>query len=260
MLPDGNTLTDTIRSARQQAGRLLLGLDFDGTLAPIVPRPEDAAMPAETRAVLQQLAGRPDTLVALVSGRGLQDLRHRVSVDAAFYAGNHGLEIDGPGVHRVHPGAQAGASTLATIARELRHRLDEVAGVIVEDKGLSLSVHFRMVPDAAAAASVEETVRDVCDGVSDVRLTYGKKVVEVRPDVDWHKGRALAFLQDTLLADADRAPTLFIGDDRTDEDAFRMVGDGGFAVFVGTPPAETAARAALGSTDQVTRFLQELAR
>lgn len=260
MLPDGNTLTDTIRSARQQAGRMLLGLDFDGTLAPIVPRPEDAAMPPGTRAVLEDLASRADTLVALVSGRGLEDLRQRVGVDTAFYAGNHGLEIDGPGVHRLHPGAADAADTLAALAADLCRGLEDIAGVIVEDKGLTLSVHYRMVADAADAAAVEETVRRTCEGVPGVRLTRGKKVVEVRPDVDWHKGRALAFLRDTLLPGEAAAPALFIGDDRTDEDAFRMVGDAGFAIFVGTPPATTAAHAALASTDEVAEFLRALAQ
>ncbi|HSJ24180.1 MAG TPA: trehalose-phosphatase [Longimicrobiales bacterium] len=259
MLADARDLTGRLREDRARHGILLLGLDFDGTLAPIVPRPEDAALPAETRALLEALADRPDTHVALISGRGLADLRGRVGLAGVFYAGNHGLEIEGPGVHRVHPEAVAATGRLAETAGRLRERFGAVPGVIVEDKGLTLSVHYRLVEDPAEGAGIARQVRALCEAVPDLRVTDGKKVVEIRPDVEWHKGRALSFLSASLLEGHANAPVVFIGDDRTDEDAFRVVGDGGCAVVVGDPPADTAAHAALASTTEVRRFLECLA-
>jgi trehalose 6-phosphate phosphatase len=259
MLPDALDLTDELKAKRAAAGMMLLGLDFDGTLAPIVPRPDDATLPAATKPLLETLVGRADTRVALVSGRSLGDLEQRVGIAGIWYAGNHGLEISGPGVERLHAEAQAAVVRLTATARALEQHFDGVAGVIVEDKGLTLSVHFRMVEDPDLGERISEQVAEVCAGVPGLRLSGGKKVVEIRPDVDWHKGRALHFLRETLSAGHTEAPTIFIGDDRTDEDAFREVGDGGCAIYVGdTPPAGTAAHALLKGIDDVRRFLQRL--
>lgn len=259
MLPHALDLVPDLRTARRRAGSLLLGLDFDGTLAPIVPRPEDAALPEAIRPLLEAVAARRDTRVALVSGRGLRDLAARVAIDGVYYAGNHGLEIEGPDVHRVHPQAQDAAGRLAALARTLEQALAATPGAIVEDKGLTLSIHYRMVDDEPTASHVRETVETAAAGESALRLTHGKKVVEVRPDVDWHKGRALRFLRRTLEERFAPGPAVFIGDDRTDEDAFEELGDGDFAIVVGDPPpAATAARAFLRSTDDVAGFLRLL--
>jgi trehalose 6-phosphate phosphatase len=105
----GNAMmrAEVLRQARDDAGGLLVGLDFDGTLAPIVPIPDDAQMPEHTRSIIERLASRSDTRVAIVSGRGLADLRSRVPLANVYFAGNHGLEIEGPDVTRMHPDAQA---------------------------------------------------------------------------------------------------------------------------------------------------------
>jgi trehalose 6-phosphate phosphatase len=260
MIPDALLMVRDVCAARAAAGSMLLGLDFDGTLAPIVPRPDDATLPPATRTLLGRLAARGDTQVALISGRGLEDLAGRVGLAGLFYAGNHGLEIEGPNVRRVHDAAAAARARLGEVARRLAAELGAVDGAIVEDKGLTLSVHYRMVPDAAAAARVREAAHAACAADPALRVSDGRKVVEIRPAVDWHKGRALAFLRETLTADAPGAPVLFVGDDRTDEDAFRVLGDDGWGIVVGDPPpADTAARAMLRSTDEVIEFLRRLA-
>lgn len=259
MLQSALSLVPAIRQARAAAGSLLLGLDFDGTLAPIVPLPDDAALPAATRPLLQALVGRKDTSVAMISGRGLADLARRVELPGVFYAGNHGLEIEGPGVQRVHQEAERARGHLAELVRTLEERLPRLPGVIVEDKGLTVSVHYRLVDDEQQAAAIRRIVHDSCGAVDGMRASDGKKVVEIRPDVDWHKGRALGFLRDTLGARGDGHPVLFIGDDRTDEDAFQELGDEGWSIVVGDPPpAGTAARAALASTSEVAEFLRGL--
>lgn len=251
---------DEVRSAREQAGALLVGLDFDGTLAPIVARPQDAAMSGAMRRVLEALALRADTHVALVSGRALQDLAERAAVAGIWLVGNHGFEIRGPGYERTLPEAASALPALQSIATRLRAELDGMRGAIVEDKTFTLSVHYRMVEDPAAAAAVAAAAVAAAHGVAGVRVTHGKKVVEVRPDVDWNKGRAFTFLRETLAPRIGTAPALFIGDDVTDEDAFRALHAHEWPVYVGDPPDEgTAARARLRSTDEVEEFLRALA-
>lgn len=250
---------DVLRAARETAGSLLLGLDFDGTLAPIVPRPEHAAILPEARQALDLLAARADTHIALVSGRSLEDLRGRVDLHRVYYAGNHGLEIEGPDVHRVHRDATAARAPLQRLAAELQRALADIDGVIVEDKILTLSVHFRLVADDAAVERVRDMVH-ACARDSGLRLTDGKKVVEIRPDVDWNKGRAFGFLRDTLEQRFGRGPAVFIGDDRTDEDAFRELGDTDCSIIVGDPPQhESIAQACLRSPAEVADFLHQLA-
>lgn len=248
-------------AARAAAGDMLLALDFDGTLAPIVPHPADAEMLEAARTALAALAARSDTRIAIVSGRGLADVRTRVGLPSIYYAGNHGLEIEGPGVRRVVEAAERARPALAECARRLAPLEREYDGIYLEDKQLSLSLHFRNVRDAPADAPIVERVHALCAGIEGVRLTDGKKVVEIRPDVDWDKGRATVFLLDTLLGDAPGAPVTFIGDDRTDEDAFRALGKRGEGIIVADPPPDgTAAVAYLRSPAEVADFLSELAR
>lgn len=260
MAADAMRRIDVLHAARAEAGSLLLGLDFDGTLAPIVPRPEAAAILPASRRALDMLAARGDTHIALVSGRSLEDLRRRVVLDNVHYAGNHGLEIEGPDVHRVHAEAEAARGTLQSLARALQRTLEPIRGVIVEDKGLTLSVHFRLVTDGDEETRVRESVHAVGRDYDGIRLTDGKKVVEIRPDVDWHKGRAFRFLRDTLEERFGRGPAIFIGDDRTDEDAFRELGSTDCSIVVGDPPEhESIAQACLRSPEEVAKFLSLLA-
>lgn len=261
MLENALEIVDRLRALRSATGHLLLGLDFDGTLAPIVPRPADAALPAETGELLAALAARADTRVALISGRGLHDLIDRVGIDGLYYAGNHGLEIQGPGVHRIHDAAAAARERLARLARRLDAELRGIAGAIVEDKGLTLSVHYRMVTDEEQASLARDTAHACAEEEHGLRVSDGRKVVEIRPDVDWHKGRALGFLRETLTTDFPDAPAIFIGDDTTDEDAFRELGGHDCGIIVdASPPTDTAARARLESTTHVVEFLRALAQ
>jgi trehalose 6-phosphate phosphatase len=260
-LPDAFDLLPEWRAARRAAGRMLLALDFDGTLAPIVPRPGDAAVLPAARAAVQSLLERPDMIVAVVSGRGLEDVRERIRLDGVYFAGNHGLEIDGPGVRSTNDAARAARPALLRCLDALHRSVDDEPGVLVEDKQLTLSIHFRMAESPDAEARVRRAVLDACRGVEGVRMTHGKKVVEIRPAVDWDKGRATEFLIQELLGGDSTAPVLFIGDDRTDEDAFLVLHGRGDGVLVAAePPGTTAARAWLRAPDDVARFLDHLAR
>jgi trehalose 6-phosphate phosphatase len=253
---------DAWRDAWRRSGRLVLLLDFDGTLAPIVDRPELAAIPDATRAALDRLLAAPGVVAAVVSGRGMADARERARIPGIAYAGNHGMEIEGPGVHRVHPEAQAARPQLEAVMAAVGPALAAVPGAFVEDKGLTLSIHYRLAPPHLVER-VREAVHGAADGRDGLRVTEGKMVLEVRPRVEWDKGRAVLFLLDHLRP-PEGAPVLYLGDDTTDEDAFRALASwpgGGEGVLVAeSPPAATAARAYVRSPEEVGALFEALAR
>ena len=215
---------------------LLVALDFDGTLAAIEDRPDDATIPDSTREAVAALADEPNVEVAVVSGRELADVRDRVGVPAASYAGNHGLEIHAD-EYTVHPTASRAEQDIAAISDELRDRFADVEGVIVENKGVTATIHHRLVADDEVPAIVD-AVEELAGARDDVRLTTGKSVLELRPAVEWDKGEALRELYDVLVPDGERWFPMYVGDDTTDEAAFDVLGDRerGFGVKVGESP------------------------
>lgn len=248
--------------AWRDAGCIALLLDFDGTLAPIVARPEMAELSPDTRRLLEQLRVRPDVHLAVVSGRSLADIRERVGITGIIYVGNHGMQIEGPGVSLLHPQAAAARPKLDQASRELRQLLADFQGAWLEDKGLTLSVHYRALPDQHVPA-LTAAVLERISAVSALRLGHGKKVLEVRPKVDWHKGRAVLHLLEKLHLPPG-TPVLYYGDDISDEDAFVAIrdvyGESGEAILVADSPALTsAARAYLRSPAEVGQHLATLA-
>jgi trehalose 6-phosphate phosphatase len=247
------------RAGWEASGSLVVLLDFDGTLAPIVQRPELAAIPTPTRAALERLRARPGVEIAVVSGRGLADVRARADLGAILYAGNHGMEIAGPGVLRVHPEAEAARPLLDRAAQAIEEGLCGIEGAFLEDKGLTLSVHYRLAPERAA--EVHAIVERAVHGERDLHATTGKRVVEVRPRVDWDKGKAVLFLLEQIRPPAG-APVLYLGDDTTDEDAFLALArrpEGGEGVLVAEEPRPgTAALSRLASPDEVGRLFEAL--
>ncbi len=237
--------------------RVLLFVDFDGTLVPIKDDPMACELAAEGRELLGRIAAHPNAAAAVVSGRDLTDLRPRVGVAGLAYAGNHGLEIEGPGFVFREPGAAALVGELAAIAADLTPALADVPGAWVQNKGLSASVHYRQTPPALVPRVREAVERAVAPHRGRFVLRGGKMVLEVRPAVDWHKGRAVRWLWEKL-AEGDRNPVaIYLGDDATDEDAFKAIPDG-VTVMVG-PSRQTAARYRLDGPQDVTRFLVWLA-
>ncbi len=247
------------------AGQVVLLTDFDGTLSPIAGRPEEAVLPESTRLALQALSSNLKVGVAVISGRSLPDISSRVGLPGITYAGNHGLEIRGPDLKFVYPPAKALRPAVHRAYLALRKALEGFEGVLIEDKGLTLSVHYRLVPDDRVEElkkTCEQTVRGWRER-GKIRTTEGKKVYEVRPDVVWGKEDAIALLVACWAPAGERAAgvTFFVGDDLTDEGGFRVVNaGGGVSVFVGGPGRETAARFFLSSPAEMPEFLRRLAR
>jgi trehalose-phosphatase len=234
--------------------RLAVLLDYDGTLVPIRRRPELATLDPERRAELG-LLGRK-ALVGLVSGRPLSEIRRLVGIPGLAYAGNHGLEIRVSGRNWVHPGAGARTRAVARAAAAIRARTSRLPGVLVEDKGLTASVHFRLAAARRRALIRTIVAEEVLRSRGGLALTRGKMVLEVRPNVPWDKGRGVV----ELMRRADGSRPLFpiyIGDDRTDEDAFRALRDRGLTIRVGSG-RRTLARHSLRDVKAVWAFLTAL--
>ncbi len=239
--------------------------DFDGTLTPIVDRPESAFLANDITRLLQRLMHLPGLSVGIVSGRSLGDLKRRVGIPGLVYAGNHGLEIEGPGIDFVSPLALELRPVLSVIHLVLSRALASIRGAFVEDKGLSLSVHYRMVDPSQVQyvnQIVEKTVGPA-EAIGKVRLAAGKMVHEIRPALDWNKGKAVRMLMKCYGKGGRRSGLvpIFLGDDLTDEDGFKMIeayGDG-VSIFVGPGGRHTAARYYLESSEEVSGLLRLLA-
>jgi trehalose-phosphatase len=231
-------------------------LDYDGTLTPIVERPEDALLPVETRAVVARLAALLP--VAILSGRDLPDVRAMVGVDGIVYAGSHGFDIERADGGRDQRGREF-LPELDAAERELRPFVEAVPGARVERKAFAIAVHFRQVREDRVD-EVADAVRRVAAEHPRLRTTGGKKILELRPSLEWDKGRALQWLLEVLGLDEPGVVPVYVGDDETDEDAFRAVRNRGVGVVVRGEADErpTAARYALRDTTEVREFLDGL--
>lgn len=258
MTPPEATSSPLVGSAATLADHLMaapglcLGVDFDGTLAPIRDDPDASTLPQDVAESLERFATRPDVELAVVSGRALEDLQSRVDVEGAILAGNHGLEIERDGEPSVLGEAERQRSVLRSVCTELDTELAAVPGCHVEDKQLTLTVHYRQTPEEYVA-KVRDTVIDVAEREG-LELTEGKAVLEIRPAVGRDKGTTMRRLEAETPSDW---LTVFVGDDRTDEDAFRAIQPAGVGIHVGTE-GETAAAYRLPHQDDVAPFLRWL--
>lgn len=240
---------------------LLLMLDVDGTLAPIAPRPDDAAVPPDTKRVVEALAAHPDVDVAFVSGRAAADVARVAGVPGAWVVGNHGFEIVRPDGRPFEDRALGdGRGAIAAALDELAPAVASMSGVLIEDKQWTASVHFRL-----AAASVAPALRAAVDGAATrhgLRVMEGKKVFEIRPNEEVNKGTVALRLVRELTHHGTGA-VVYVGDDATDEDAFRSLRESVqrsvTARVTNDDGARTAAEFSLEDTSAVMRFLWWLA-
>ncbi|MFQ5801744.1 MAG: trehalose-phosphatase [Candidatus Methylomirabilales bacterium] len=249
----------------RQAEHIVLLFDFDGTLSPIANRPEIPRLSPFYRQMLPELIRRDrQVAVGIISGRGLRDLRRRIGIRGLYYAGNHGLELRGPHLRFLHPGAAATRPVLVRIAKQLRKRLGGIPGILVEDKTLSLSFHFRQVPRARHSTVQDLFMQTVTPYLrrGEVRVTRGKMVLEVRPAVKWDKGSAVKLIRRAIEREWSPRKSLlsYLGDDETDEAAFASLRANDLAVFVGGRKPGSAASYYLRDPAEVEEFLRRFKR
>jgi len=254
---------ESFSSDIRAASHTLLLSDYDGTLTPIVSRPDEAVLSPEAREKLYAVAQKPTFSVGIISGRSLSEIKVMVGVEGIYYAGNHGLEIEGPGLKLINPAAVAAQAEIRDLARQFEAKLGGTEGVIVEDKGLSLSIHYRLVKESEVSA-VAEIFRQITSPwlrKGKIGVTSGKKVWEVRPPIDWHKGKAAEAIIKEIKAvlKCEQLLTIYLGDDTTDEDAFRVIHrPQGWSIFIGRENPSSNAGYFLNSASEVMTFLSRL--
>ncbi len=255
--PLPSALEDFERIARQAQGkRLAVFLDYDGTLSPIVETPEQAVMPEEIREAVMALSRH--CAVGVISGRDLKDVRDKVRMDSIVYAGSHGFDIAGPeGLQIEHTVGEEFLPVLETAEGELSGKLGAIRGVLVERKKFAIAIHYRRV-DPENVEKVEVMVDEIAGQHPELRKSYGKKIFELQPQIDWNKGKALFSLLRTLKLDEEDVLPFYIGDDVTDEDAFRALRGRGIGIVVRDQPYETAAVHSLKNPEEVRKFLLRL--
>lgn len=253
VLPDNPKLFDKLKGRRP-----VIFLDYDGTLTPIVKRPEDAVLSDEMRKTLEELA--EEFKVAVVTGRDKEDVESLVGIEKLIYAGSHGYIITGPDEMLMeHPDSKKIIPKLDQIEKEVVQALkDTTEGTQVDRKRYAIGIHYR---------NARKEDRDVVFRVVDDMLRKhpghkkgeGKMIVEIKPDTDWHKGKAVEWILEALdLADNEDVMPLYIGDDITDEDAFETLIDKGIGILVGGHGQPTAAPFALKNVFQVRQFFEKL--
>lgn len=253
MLPSALEHVQEIAGAGDRS--LAIFLDYDGTLTPIVSHPGKAFLSDSTRQTLRAVAMQAP--VAILSGRELEDVRKRVAIDGIVYAGSHGFDIAGPrGLRRQE--AIEFLPALDVAEKELREKLAGIAGALIERKRFSIATHYRNVNESDFP-KMERGVSEITTRHRELRRIDGKKVYELLPNIDWDKGKAVLWLLEKLGLDRSNARPIYIGDDRTDEDAFRALEQRGVGILVSEKPKPTAASYSLKDPSEVERFLSELA-
>jgi trehalose 6-phosphate phosphatase len=253
MLPSALEHVQEIAGAGDRS--LAIFLDYDGTLTPIVSHPEKAFLSDSTRQTLRALAMHEP--VAILSGRELEDVRKRVAIDGIVYAGSHGFDIVGPRQLRRQEATNF-LPALDAAEKELREKLAGIAGALIERKRFSIAAHYRKVNERDLP-KLEFAVSEVAARHRDLRTMEGRKVYELLPLTDWDKGKAVLWLLENLGSERGKFRPIYIGDDRTDEDAFRVLRQCGTGILVSEQPRPTAASYSLKDSAEVERFLRELA-
>jgi alpha,alpha-trehalase len=235
---------------------IALFLDYDGTLTPIVNDPDKAFLDENTRQTLAKVARK--WVVAVVSGRDLKAIQNFIKLDNVYYAGSHGFDISGPADLTLE--MQKGRKFLPVLEKaqdDLEEKLTDIPGAAIERKQFSIAIHYRNVKQADAK-KVRQAVRLVQTDYPELRITEGKKVFELQPDIAWHKGKALTWLMEKLNLNLDTYYPMYIGDDITDEDAFESLNTIGTGIVVKGSFHPTSADFVLENTRETAAFLENL--
>ncbi|RLI06066.1 trehalose-phosphatase [Candidatus Bathyarchaeota archaeon] len=238
----------------KKSSKIFLMLDYDGTIVPITKKPELAKLKNKAKKILLKLICKEDRFrVAIISGRSIHQLKQLINLKNLYYVGLHGLEIKGPSLKFTHELAIKTKPTIIRVRTELSRFLQKVNGVVLEDKGLTLAVHYRLV-SSQDSPFVKRKVLEVQTKYEGLRLLKGKKVFEFIPDVDWDKGDAALYLLKSF--DLKHTP-VYVGDDKTDENAFKVLRNLGLTIVVGRKK-NSIAEYYVKNVGEVLRFLQKV--
>jgi len=252
MLPLSNHLTQIKR--RLQGRKTAIMLDFDGTLSPIASTPQRARIHAGIKKVLEKLSQSPHA-VYIVSGRSVADVKKKIGIATVSYAGNHGMEWEVNGKIKTIPLPRGMKQALRTAKKSLRRVQKNFPGTLVEDKQLTVAFHYRDIKKSGAKLFHAQIASLLGDLTRDkhLKIGKGKKVFELLPNIAWNKGFFVRLLLKKELKNLTRKDIIYIGDDRTDEDVFRVLPKG-LTIRVGKQRG-SAARYYVSSLQGVYQFL-----
>jgi trehalose-phosphatase len=238
------------------AKELFIFFEFDGTLVEIAPKPDDVVLSDARKLYLRELLSAPGCSVAIVSGRPVDELRKLVGLDGLFYVGCHGLEWTAPdGTWYMSWPHKVVLDALQSLREQLHESLRNLAGVLLEDKGIALALHYRNAKRETAAMARKEFVRAVHwyqqHGVK-LEIVAGKKVIEAK-SAGAKKGDAIAQI---LARRTPSAVPIYIGDDLSDESAFRVITEKGLAILVARTPRATPATYYLKDPREVYTYVR----
>ena len=233
--------------------KLAVFLDYDGTLTPIASTPSGALLADDMKAALDRLSNLCP--VAIISGRDKGLLKTLVGLDQITYAGSHGLEIDGPqGSGLSYDVGKPFSGAVQCLGDRLESSLSDIAGILVERTAYTVAVHYRLTPPQLMN-KVEDLLQEALLEYPNFKKTLGKMVFEIRPRIEWDKGMALTWILDSTSAEGATRVPIYVGDDLTDEDAFRVTCDRGLGLLVSENSKNTYANYMLRSTNEVLWFL-----
>jgi trehalose-phosphatase len=247
---------------RTDGHHLLLLTDFDGTLSDLVTNPAEARVSPDVATEVAAVARLPRATFGVVSGRRVQDIHERVGKAAAFAAGLHGLEIDGTLTKYRHPALDDVQPIVRSVCEVAQRELAWCAGLFLEDKTYSLTCHVRGVPSDLAQRALDQFVEIAQPHVSSraLKILPAAEALELLPLTDWNKGRAVEWIRDHMTRVVRPISIVYLGDDRTDEDAFAALGDDDVAIGVGERPHEGMIDWRLAGPASVGRFFRHLTR
>ncbi|MDP8253360.1 MAG: trehalose-phosphatase [Candidatus Kaelpia aquatica] len=234
----------------------IIFLDYDGTLTPIVAKPELAVLSKDMREIIKELISK--YTVAIVSGRGREDVENLVNIEGILYAGNHGFDIKGPDLSMTQPDAEEAIPAVKEAIAYFKDKLSSIDGLLVEEKKFSVAVHYRLVDEDKYLNVIEDEVNRVVAKFKFLRLMHGKKVFEVLPNIYWNKGCAIRWIVDALKLSFKDNLIVYIGDDTTDEDAFRAIRSRGCSILVAEELRPSAADFWVKNPNSVKELFEKL--
>jgi trehalose-phosphatase len=237
--------------------KVIFFLDYDGTLTPIVERPDMAKISDAMRDTVKKLAEKFP--VSIVSGRMREDVQNLVGIEGLFYAGSHGFDIKGPDFEVIQPKAKEVIPLVEKIIVDLHTQLDKIEGAIIEAKKFSVAVHYRMVEEGSQVVKIKGIVDSIiAENKKDLRLLSGKKVFELLPNMEWDKGKAIRWIVKSMKVDWQNTSVVYIGDDTTDEFAFSAIRTRGTGILVSSIDKNSLAHFKLNSPNQARELFEQI--
>ncbi len=245
----------------KHAKKIILFLDYDGTLVPIRKKPKLAKISQSTKSLLMKLSKNPRVRIFIISGRSLQNIKSMVGIKSLCYIGNHGMELGGPGMNFVEKRALRIAPTVQKCCDNLKKKLKAFGGAFLENKHYTASLHYRLL-DPRKTLELKKMFKSVIKeipGRKNIKITEGKKVFEIRPNIKWDKGKSVNWILKKFSTGSKKNNLpICIGDDITDEDSFKVLAKKGIGILVSKNARKTFAQYRLESPKDVVKLLRAL--